>query len=175
VEVRIVGPDDAELPRGQVGEIAVRGDNVMLGYWNQPEITSAALVDGWMHTGDAGCMDDRGYVFVVDRIKDMIITGGENVYSAEVENALAKHDAVAACAVIGVPDDQWGERVLAVVVFQPGTSATESELRDFCRQHIANYKLPRSVAVVDVLPLSSAGKVLKGELRQHYTETQLTP
>jgi acyl-CoA synthetase (AMP-forming)/AMP-acid ligase II len=174
-EVWIVDPDDTELPRGQVGEIAVRGDNVMLGYWNQPEITSAAVVDGWMHTGDAGYMDDRGYVFVVDRIKDMIITGGENVYSAEVENALAKHDAVAACAVIGVPDDQWGERVHAVVVFQPGTSATESELRDFCRQHIANYKLPRSVTVVDALPLSSAGKVLKGELRQHYTVSASFP
>jgi acyl-CoA synthetase (AMP-forming)/AMP-acid ligase II len=175
VEVRIVGPDDAELPRGQVGEIVARGDNVMLGYWNQPELTAAAVVDGWMHTGDAGYMDDAGYVFVVDRIKDMIITGGENVYSAEVENALAKHDAVAACAVIGVPDDQWGERVHAVVVFQPGTSASESELRDFCRQHIANYKLPRSVAVVDALPLSSAGKVLKGELRQHYTEGASSP
>jgi acyl-CoA synthetase (AMP-forming)/AMP-acid ligase II len=175
VEVRIVGPDDAELPRGQVGEIVARGDNVMLGYWNQPELTAAAVVDGWMHTGDAGYMDDAGYVFVVDRIKDMIITGGENVYSAEVENALAKHDAVAACAVIGVPDDQWGERVHAVVVFQPGTSASESELRDFCRQHIANYKLPRSLAVVDALPLSSAGKVLKGELRQHYTEGASSP
>ena len=119
-------------------------------------------------------MDDRGYVFVVDRIKDMIITGGENVYSAEVENALAKHAAVASCAVIGVPDEQWGERVHAVVVLQPGCSATELELREFCRQHIANYKLPRSVAVVDTLPLSSAGKVLKNELRERHAAS-ITP
>jgi acyl-CoA synthetase (AMP-forming)/AMP-acid ligase II len=169
VEIRVVGTDDTERPRGEVGEIVARGDNVMLGYWNQPDLTATATTGGWMHTGDAGYMDDRGYVFVVDRIKDMIITGGENVYSAEVENALARHDAVASCAVIGLPDEQWGERVHAVVVFQPGSSATEAELRDFCRQHIANYKLPRSVAVVDALPLSSAGKVLKGELRQRYS------
>jgi acyl-CoA synthetase (AMP-forming)/AMP-acid ligase II len=171
VEVRIVGTDDTELARGQIGEIVARGDNVMLGYWNQPDQTAAAMLGGWMHTGDAGYMDDRGYVFVVDRIKDMIITGGENVYSAEVENALAKHDSVASCAVIGLPDEQWGERVHAVVVLQPGSSATESELRDFCRQHIANYKLPRSVTMVEALPLSSAGKVLKGELRQRYRPT----
>jgi acyl-CoA synthetase (AMP-forming)/AMP-acid ligase II len=174
VELRINEPADTELPRGRVGEITVRGDNVMLGYWNQPDQTAAALRDGWMHTGDAGYMDDRGYVFVVDRIKDMIITGGENVYSAEVENALAKHAAVASCAVIGVPDEQWGERVHAVVVLQPGCSATELELRDFCRQHIANYKLPRSVAVVDTLPLSSAGKVLKNELRERHAAS-ITP
>ena len=132
-EVRIVGPDDEELPRGEVGEVVVRGDNVMLGYWNMPEETAAALRGGWMHTGDAGYLDDRGYLFIVDRLKDMIITGGENVYSAEVENALAKHPAVAACAVIGIPDARWGERVHAVVVRQPGQHATGQELQEFCR------------------------------------------
>ena len=115
-EVRIVGDDDAELARGEVGEIVVRGGHVMAGYWGKPEETAAALRDGWMHTGDVGYMDDRGYVFVVDRLKDMIVSGGENVYSVEVENALARHPAVATCAVIGVPDERWGERVHAVVV-----------------------------------------------------------
>ncbi len=165
VEVKIVDPEGVEVPRGEVGEVIVRGDNVMVGYWDKPEETAAAIRDGWMHTGDGGLMDERGYVFIVDRIKDMIITGGENVYSAEVENAVAKHEAVAACAVIGIPDDEWGERVHAVVVLQPGASTTEEELRDFCRAHVANYKLPRSVAFVDELPVSGAGKILKRELR----------
>jgi acyl-CoA synthetase (AMP-forming)/AMP-acid ligase II len=118
-EVRVVGPDDVELPRGEVGEIVSRGEHVMSGYWNKPAETEAALRGGWMHTGDAGCMDERGYLYVVDRIKDMIITGGENVYSVEVENAIARHAAVAQVSVIGLPDDQWGERVHAVVVTIP--------------------------------------------------------
>ena len=164
-EIAVVGPDDDELPRGQVGEVVVRGDNVMAGYWNKPDQTAAALRGGWMHSGDAGYLDDRGYLFIVDRLKDMIITGGENVYSAEVENALAGHPAVAACAVIGVPDPHWGERVHAVVVLQPGREATGEQLREFCRGQIAGYKLPRSVAFVDALPVSGAGKVLKRELR----------
>nr|WP_296766670.1 long-chain-fatty-acid--CoA ligase [Rhodococcus sp. (in: high G+C Gram-positive bacteria)] len=168
-EVRIIGIDDAELPRGEVGEIVVRGDHVMTGYWNKPTETAAALHGGWMHTGDAGYMDDDGYVFVADRLKDMVITGGENVYSIEVENVLAKHPAVAQVAVIGVPDADWGERVHAVVVLVPGTSVTESELRDFCRAYIANYKLPRSAVFVDSLPISGAGKILKRTLRDQYT------
>jgi acyl-CoA synthetase (AMP-forming)/AMP-acid ligase II len=170
-EVRIVDPDDREVPRGTVGQIVARGDHVMLGYWQRPEETADALRGGWMHTGDGGYMDDSGYVFVVDRIKDMIITGGENVYSAEVENALAQHPAVASCAVIGVPDEQWGERVHAVVVLQAESAATAAELTDFCRQHIANYKVPRTVAFVDALPMSGAGKILKRELRKlHWAE-----
>jgi acyl-CoA synthetase (AMP-forming)/AMP-acid ligase II len=168
VDVRIVDPAGLDVPRGQVGEVAVRGDNVMLGYWNRPAETAAALRDGWMHTGDAGYMDERGYVFIVDRLKDMIISGGENVYSAEVENALAKHEAVATCAVIGVPDETWGERVHAVVVLQPGRQAAAEELRAFCRGQIANYKIPRSVSFVDRLPMSGAGKILKRELRARY-------
>ncbi|NMN95769.1 long-chain-fatty-acid--CoA ligase [Antrihabitans stalactiti] len=172
VEVKIVDPDDNEVPRGEVGEVVARGDNVMLGYWNRPEDTAAAIRDGWMHTGDGGRMDENGYVFIVDRIKDMIITGGENVYSAEVENALAQHQAVAACAVIGVPDPQWGERVHAVVVLQPGQTVIEDELREHCKTLIANYKVPRSAAFVDALPMSGAGKILKRELReQHWAGT----
>ena len=170
LEVRIVDAFDVEVPRGEVGEVIVRGDSVMLGYWNREEETAAALRGGWMHTGDGAYMDERGYVFIVDRVKDMIVTGGENVYSVEVENVVAQHPAVAACAVIGVPDDGFGERVHAVVVLQPGTSLTAEELTDFCRPHIANYKLPRSVEVVDALPMSGAGKILKRELRnQHWT------
>jgi acyl-CoA synthetase (AMP-forming)/AMP-acid ligase II len=168
VEVRIVDPNDIEVGRGEVGEIVVRGDNVMLGYWNRPEDTAAAVRDGWMHTGDGGRMDENGYVFIVDRIKDMIITGGENVYSAEVENALASHPAVAACAVIGVPDSDWGERVHAVVVLLPGQQATGDEIRAHCKTLIAGYKAPRSVDFVDALPLSGAGKILKRELRMQY-------
>jgi acyl-CoA synthetase (AMP-forming)/AMP-acid ligase II len=168
VDVRIVDPGEVELARGQIGEIVVRGDNVMQGYWNKPTETAAALRDGYMHTGDLGYMNDQGYVFVVDRLKDMIITGGENVYSAEVENALSKHPAVAACAVIGVEDAQWGERVHAVVVLQPASDATVEDLQAFCRDLIANYKLPRSVAFVDELPMSGAGKILKRELRQQH-------
>ncbi|MCW3839859.1 long-chain fatty acid--CoA ligase [Micromonospora yasonensis] len=171
-EVRIVDAEDNEVPRGVVGEIIVRGDHVMQGYWNRPEETAAALRGGWMHTGDGGYMDERGYVFVVDRIKDMIITGGENVYSAEVENALANHPVVQQCAVIGVPDDNWGERVHAVVVLIPGATVSPEELRDFCRDRIANYKLPRSVSFVEALPVSGAGKILKRELRkQHWADT----
>ena len=154
VEVRIVDPDDNEVPRGEVGEIVARGDNVMLGYWNRPEDTAAAIRDGWMHTGDGGRMDENGYMFIVDRIKDMIITGGENVYSAEVENALAGHPAVAACAVIGVPDPDWGERVHAVVVLLPGRQATADEIRAHCKTLIAGYKSPRTVDFVDALPMS---------------------
>jgi acyl-CoA synthetase (AMP-forming)/AMP-acid ligase II len=171
-EVRVVGPDDVELPRGEVGEIVVRGGNVMLGYWQQPEATAQALRGGWMHTGDAGSMDDEGYVFLSDRIKDMIITGGENVYSVEVENVLCRHPSVATAAVIGVPDDVYGERVHAVVVPTAGQTVTLDELRAFCADRIAGYKTPRSLEVVDALPISAAGKVLKRELRTPYWEGQ---
>jgi acyl-CoA synthetase (AMP-forming)/AMP-acid ligase II len=164
-QVRIVDADGGEVPRGIVGEIVVRGDHAMPGYWQRPDETAAALRDGWMHTGDAGYMDERGYVFVVDRIKDMIISGGENVYSLEVENVLTLHPAVAACAVIGLPDEQWGERVHAVVVCAAGADATGEELREFCRQRLAGYKIPRSVEFVASMAASGAGKVLKRQLR----------
>lgn len=167
-EVRIVDADDIEVPRGTVGEIIVRGGGVMLGYWNKPEESAAALRGGWMHTGDGGYMDDDGYISIVDRLKDMIVTGGENVYSAEVENAVAAHPSVAACAVIGVPDAEWGERVHAVIVCKPGESVTFAEIREHTKNRIAGYKAPRSIELVDALPVSGAGKILKRELRKEH-------
>ncbi|KJZ46213.1 long-chain-fatty-acid--CoA ligase [Pseudomonas fluorescens] len=166
VNVKIVDPQGQEVPRGTVGEIIVRGPNIMQGYWNKPEETARALRDGWLYTGDAAWMDEQGYLFIVDRLKDMIVSGGENVYSAEVENILSRHPAVAMCAVIGVPHEQWGEAVHAVVVCKPGAQADEEQLRLFCREFIAGYKCPKSVEFRDELPLSAAGKVLKRELRK---------
>jgi long-chain acyl-CoA synthetase len=141
----------------------------MLGYWNLPELTAATLVDGWVRTGDAGYMDEEGFVYLVDRVKDMIVSGGENVFSAEVENALSAHPHVVECAVIGVPDDKWGERVHAVVRLRGGTSVSEEDIIDHCRTLIAGYKSPRSVEFRnEPLPLSGAGKILKTELRKPY-------
>jgi len=164
-EVRIVDENDTEVPRGTVGEIVARGPGVMLGYWNKPEETAAALRNGWMHTGDGGYMDEDGFVYVVDRLKDMIITGGENVYCLEVESVIASHPAVATCAVIGVPDERWGEVVHAFVVPLPGAQVEAEEIIAHCHEHIANYKCPRQVSFLETLPLSGAGKVLKTELR----------
>ncbi|MEG0936602.1 MAG: long-chain fatty acid--CoA ligase [Comamonas sp.] len=164
-EVRIVDPEGNELPRGEVGEVVVRGPGVMLGYWNKPAETAAAIRNGWMHTGDGGRMDEDGYVFVVDRIKDMIVTGGENVYSIEVESVIATHPAVAACAVIGTPHEQWGEQVHVFIVRKPGQALEAEELIDFCKVRIASYKCPREVSFVEAMPLSGAGKILKTTLR----------
>ncbi|MGI5170916.1 long-chain-fatty-acid--CoA ligase [Spirillospora sp. CA-253888] len=171
-EVRIVDRDGAEVPRGRVGEVAVRGANVMLGYWRDPEQTARAVRDGWMHTGDGAYMDDNGYVHIVDRLKDMIVTGGENVYSVEVENAIARHPAVAACAVIGVPDETWGERVHAVIVRRPGHTLTHQEIRDHCKNMIAGYKAPRSTEFTEELPCLPTGKILKRRLRERYWNDQ---
>ena len=171
-EVRIVDGDDREVPRGTVGEVVVRGPNVMLGYWNKPELSAEALRGGWMHTGDGAYMDDDGFIFVVDRMKDMIISGGENVYSAEVENVIAQHPAVAACAVIGIPSEQWGESVHAIVVLKPGAEASAEMLIGHCKQQIAHYKCPRSVDFVAQLPLSGAGKILKSVLREPFWKGQ---
>jgi len=171
-EVIVADPEGNEVERGVVGEVLVRGGHVMDGYWGKPEETADALRGGWMHTGDGAYMDDAGYIFIVDRLKDMIVSGGENVYSAEVENALSSHPAVAACAVIGVPDPEWGERVHAVVVLRPGQTVTVEGLRDHAKALIATYKAPRSMETVDALPLSGAGKVLKRELRAaHWGDT----
>jgi acyl-CoA synthetase (AMP-forming)/AMP-acid ligase II len=169
-QVRVVDAEGHEVPRGTVGEVAVRGPGVMLGYWNKPELTAAVLRKGWMHTGDGGRMDDHGYLFIVDRLKDMIVTGGENVYSAEVENALAQHPAVAACAVIGIPSEQWGEAVHAVVVLKPDATATGDELAAHCHERIANYKCPRSIELRPSLPMTGAGKIQKTELRKPFWE-----
>ena len=171
VEVRIVDPLGKPVPPRTVGEIVVRGDIVMMGYWERPEETKKAIVDGWMHTGDGGYMDEDAYVFIVDRMKDMIVTGGENVYSAEVENCVAQHPAVAQCAVIGIPDERWGEAVHAVVMRKPGAAVTEADIIEFCKARIAGYKCPSSVKIQDeTLPLSGAGKILKRELRKPYWE-----
>ncbi len=169
VTLSIRDEDGAEVPTGSTGEVWARGGNFMLGYWQQPEATAAAFVDGWYRSGDAGYLDQDGYLFLVDRVKDMIVSGGENVYSTEVENALASHPAVAQVAVIGIPDERWGEAVHAVVVLKDGATATEEELLDHARQSIAGYKVPKSIEFrTEPLPLSGAMKVLKRELRDPY-------
>jgi acyl-CoA synthetase (AMP-forming)/AMP-acid ligase II len=168
-EIRIADDHDRPLPRGQIGEIQVAGPMVMQGYWKQLELTEETLAGGWMHTGDAGYMDDDGFIFLVDRIKDMIISGGENIYSGEVENAIYEHPAVKECAVIGIPEPQWGERVHAIVVLHAGQSLDERSLIAHCRKSIAGYKCPRSVEFrTETLPLSSSNKILKSELRKAY-------
>ena len=169
-EARIVDEDDNPVPNGTMGELLIRGPQVMKGYWNLPQETAEALRGGWMHTGDAGTMDDEGYVYIQDRVKDMIVSGGENVYPRVVEDVLFKHPAIADAAVIGVPDEQWGETVKAVVVFRDGQSATNEEIIEFCRGHLGGFELPRSVDTVPALPRNASGKVLKRELREPYWE-----
>ncbi|HEX2885302.1 long-chain-fatty-acid--CoA ligase [Vineibacter terrae] len=173
VEVKVVDGRGAEHPPGGVGEIVVRGPNVMKGYWNLPDLTAATVRNGWMHTGDAGYMDADGFLHVVDRLKDMIISGGENVYSAEVENAIAQHPGVRLCAVIGIPDARWGEAVHAVVWPTEPAAVRGEEIIAHCRKLIAGYKCPRSVDVTDrPVPLSAAGKILKNVLREPYWDSQ---
>jgi long-chain acyl-CoA synthetase len=166
VDVRIVDPSGHDLPPGEIGEVVIRGPNVMQGYWNKPEQTTEALRHGWYHSGDLGCMNAQGYIFLVDRAKDMIISGGENVYSTEVEEVLYKHPAVLEAAVFGVPDATWGEAIHAVVVPRPGQAVNTVSLIAFCREHIAGYKVPKQIDLrSDPLPKSGPGKVLKRELR----------
>ncbi len=169
VEVAILDAEGRQLPPREVGEIATRSVSNMVGYWNLPEATRRTMgADGWLRTGDAGYLDEDGYVYVHDRVKDMIISGGENVYPAEVENAVFGHPAVAEVAVIGVPDDTWGESVKAVVVLKDGQTATDDEIMAFARTRIAGYKTPRSVDFIDALPRNPSGKILKRELRAPY-------
>lgn len=167
-EVKVVDEEERELPPGEIGEIIARGPMVMKGYYNLPEETAKTLRGGWLHTGDMGCKDEAGFVYIKDRKKDMIISGGENIYPAEVENALAKHPAVLEAAVIGVPDEKWGESVLAVAVKKPGQEVSSEELVRFCRDHLAHYKCPQRVAFSDALPRNPSGKVLKTVLREPY-------
>jgi len=170
-EVKVLDENDQELPYGEVGEICARGPMVMKGYWKQPEATEQALRNGWMHTGDAGYMDSDGFLYLVDRTKDMIVSGGENIYSVEVEAALYEHPSVLEAAVIGIPDDRWGEAVHAVVFLKSGRTASDEELVHHCHALIANYKCPKSVSFVDrELPKSGAGKILKRELRAPFWE-----
>jgi long-chain acyl-CoA synthetase len=165
----IQGPDGNILGPGETGEVCARAGNFMREYWNRPDETEAVFRDGWYHTGDAGYLDSRGYLHLVDRVKDMIVTGGENVYSTEVENAIATHPAVEQVAVIGIPSEQWGEAVHAIVVPKDGTSPTDQEIIDHAREWIAGYKVPKSVEFrSEPLPLSGALKVLKRQLREPY-------
>jgi fatty-acyl-CoA synthase len=168
LELKIVGEDGTEAPRGAVGEVVIRSPVVMKGYWNKPEATTAAIRDGWMRTGDAAYMDEDGYVFIHDRVRDMIRTGGESVYPAEVENALAGHPAIADAAVIGVPDDTWGETVKALVVLKPGAARDGADIIAWARARIANFKAPKSVDFIDSIPRNITGKILRRELREHY-------
>jgi acyl-CoA synthetase (AMP-forming)/AMP-acid ligase II len=169
-EVRVVDPDTLEdVSQGEQGELWFRSKQLMKGYHNKPEATAEAITeDGWFRTGDIGRVDDEGYIFVEDRLKDMIISGGENIYSIEVERVLAEHPAVAEVAVIGVPDEKWGEVVKAVVSLE-GT-ATEKELIAFCREHLAAYKCPKTVDIKDELPRNPTGKILKKDLRKPFWE-----
>jgi acyl-CoA synthetase (AMP-forming)/AMP-acid ligase II len=168
VEVKIFDPDENELPPGETGEIVTRSDLVMKGYWRNPEATADTIKNGWLHTGDMGYLDDGGYLFIMDRSKDMIISGGENIYPREIEEVLIKHPAVREVAVIGVPDTKWGEAIKAVVSLNAGESASEEALIHFCRDHIASYKKPKTVDFVNELPKNNYGKILKRELREKY-------
>jgi long-chain acyl-CoA synthetase len=171
IDLVILDEEGAILPSGDVGEICIRGENVMLGYWNLPEVTAVALDGGWLHTGDGGRLDEEGMLFIVDRVKDMIVSGGENVYSAETEQAVYQHPAVSECAVIGIPHDSWGEQVHAIVVLKAGEILTEQALIDHCKTLIAGFKCPRSISFrEEPLPLSGAGKILKKDLRASYWE-----
>lgn len=168
VELKIVDPEGNEVPNGAVGEIIARAPNIMQGYWNRPEETADALRDGWYWTGDMAAMDEERFVYIIDRKKDMIVSGGENVYSVEVENVIYQHPAVMEAAVIGVPDEIWGESVKAIVVAKPGSELNEAELIAFCRNYLANFKVPKSVEFVETLPKSGAGKILKRSLRDPF-------
>lgn len=171
VELKIVDENDEQLAAGETGEIIVRGDNIMTGYLNMPEQTAEALKGGWYHTGDAGYLDKEGFLYLEGRVKDMIVSGGENVYPIEVENVLAGHAAIHQCAVIGIPHETWGEAVHAVVVLEDGKQVSEDELIKFCKQNIAGYKCPVSVSFRDEpMPLSPINKILKTELRKPFWE-----
>ena len=171
VEIGIVDADDRRVAQGESGEIVVRGDVVMNGYWENPEASAQTLKGGWLHTGDVGVLSEDGFLTLKDRTKDMIISGGENIYSAEVENALYQHSAVVECAVIGIPDDRWGEAVHAVVRCHDGQSVDGDALIAHCRELIAGFKCPRSISFrEEPMPLSGAGKILKTDLRKPFWE-----
>lgn len=168
VQFRIQDDKGRELPPGEVGEIAVRGDTLMKGYWNNPEATAETIRDGWLRTGDVGYVDEQGFLYILDRSKDMIISGGNNIYPREVEEVLLRHPAVSEVCVFGVPDPEWGESVKAVVVPKPGHEVSAEELIAFCREHLASYKKPKSVDFVSELPKNNYGKILKRDLRDRY-------
>ncbi|QZD89072.1 fatty acid--CoA ligase [Qipengyuania aurantiaca] len=168
VELKVIGEDGQELPRGEVGELICRSPSNMAGYWNLPEATESSLVDGWMHTGDAAYMDEDGYVYIQDRMKDMIISGGENVYPAQVESAIYGHPQIAEVAVIGVPDETWGEAVKACIVPKAGEELDEASVIAWTKERLAGFKVPRSIDVLDVMPRNASGKILRKDLRAPY-------
>jgi acyl-CoA synthetase (AMP-forming)/AMP-acid ligase II len=170
VEAHAVDEDGNDLPPGEAGEIVVRGDFVMQGYWNNPEATADAIRDGWLHTGDVGSFDEQGYLFLLDRAKDMIVSGGNNVYPREVEEVIIQHPSVANVVVVGIPDPYWGEAVHAVVVPEPGAHLEAEEIIAYCGNYMAGYKKPKAVDFVDELPVSGYGKILRREVRERYWE-----
>jgi len=172
VQVRIVDDKNNDVGVGEIGEIIVRSKHIMVEYWHKPDETRGTLINGWLHTGDMGYYDEEGYIYIADRKKDMIISGGENIYPREVEEVLYQHPAILEATVIGIPDPYWVERVHAIVVTKKGASTTAEELIAFCKKHIAGYKAPKSVEFIDSLPKNPSGKILKRELREKYWKGQ---
>lgn len=170
VEVRIVDENEEPVKPGQVGEIVAKGKNIMKGYWKNPELTTETLRGGWLHTGDLGTVDEEGYIYLVDRKADMIVTGGENVYPKEVEEVLYEHPAVQECAVVSAPDEKWGERVQAVVVLKANHTATEEELKEHCKRRLAGYKCPKAFDFWEELPKTPIGKIIRKEVKRKYWE-----
>jgi acyl-CoA synthetase (AMP-forming)/AMP-acid ligase II len=176
IEVQVVSDDGTVLPAGEAGEVVIRGYNVMAGYFENPEATAETVdADGWLHTGDVGVMDDRGYLKITDRKKDLFISGGFNAYPAEIENLLLDHPHIAQVAVVGVPDERLGEVGAAFVVAATGTTPDPAEIVAWARGHMANYKVPRIVRVVDALPFNAGGKVMKFELREQLAQEEPNP
>jgi acyl-CoA synthetase (AMP-forming)/AMP-acid ligase II len=175
IHVRVVNELMKDVKPGEVGEIVIKGDTVMQGYWNNPEATKEAIRDGWLLTGDLARVDEEGYIYIIDRKKDMIISGGENIYSKEVEDVINSHPSVLESAVIGVEDPKWIESVMAIVVLLPNKKLTGEELIDFCKKNLASYKKPRYVEFMDSLPRNPSGKVLKGALRKKYRKSKIIP
>ena len=171
-DIRCVDGDGNSVPQGDVGEIVIKSDMVMKGYWNRPDATEDAIRDGYFYTGDAGYFDEEGFLYIHDRVKDMIVSGGENVYPAEVENALFGHPDVADVAVIGVPDERWGEAVKALVVPKPGTSPDPAAIIAYARERIAAYKAPKTVDFIEVMPRNPSGKILRKDLREPFWKGQ---
>jgi acyl-CoA synthetase (AMP-forming)/AMP-acid ligase II len=167
-----MSPAGEEMPPGEVGEIWLRSESNMLGYFHLPQATEDTIVDGWVRTGDAGYVDEEGFIYLKDRLKDMVVSGGENIYPVEVENTIAKHPAVVDVAIIGVPHEKFGEALLAFIVLQKGSALSVDELIEFCRDKIAGYKIPRQIELLDELPRNPSGKVLKKVLREPYWSGQ---
>jgi len=170
VELKVVDDNGNSLPTGEIGEVVTKSELNMKGYWNRPEATEEAIVNGWFYSGDAGYFDEEGYLFIHDRVKDMIVSGGENIYPAEVENALMSHDLILDAAVIGIPDKKWGETVKGYVVLAPEIKLSEDEIISYVRTQIAGYKCPRSINFIEALPRNPSGKILRRELRDPYWE-----